>query len=198
VISAAPAAAPPLILASTSPYRRELLQRLGLVFTVRAPGVEEVARTGEAPADRARRLALAKARAIAREHPGACIIGSDQVAALGDQVLDKPGTAERCRAQLAQLSGRQAIFHTAAALLWRDTALEHLDATTVVFRELASDEIGRYVDREQPFDCAGSFRAERLGVTLFARLSTEDPTALVGLPLIWLAAALRRVGYRLP
>jgi septum formation protein len=191
---------PPLILASTSPYRRELLARLGVGFEVVAPGVPEEPLPRESPADRALRLATAKAQAVAGRHPEALVIGSDQVAAAGDRVLDKPGDATGCRAQLTLLSGRSAHFYTAGVLLGTRTPLHlaHVDTTTVVMRALTAPEIERYVEREQPFDCAGGFRAEAAGIALFECIESQDPTALIGLPLIWLAAALRAAGYQLP
>jgi septum formation protein len=189
-----------LILASTSAYRRELLARLGLPFEVLAPGVNEAHVTGESPADRALRLALAKAEAVARLHPRAIVIGADQVAACAEQLLDKPGDAARSRAQLTALSGRTALFYTACAVLGAsgNVHLAHVDTTTVAFRELSAAEIERYVERERPFECAGGFRAEALGITLFECIESRDPTALIGLPLIWLAAALRGAGFLLP
>jgi septum formation protein len=191
---------PTLVLASLSPYRRELLARLGLAFEVIAPGVSEAHAAGESPADRALRLALAKARAVTQRFPHAVVIGSDQVAACGDAVLDKPGDAQRCRAQLNSLSGRTARFYTACTVLGADgrVHLSHVDTTTVVFRTLSEEEIARYVEREQPFDCAGGFKAEALGIALFECIESQDPTALIGLPLIWLAGALRAAGYALP
>lgn len=191
---------PQLLLASTSPYRRELLARLRLPFEVQASGVAEEHRSGESPADRALRLATAKARAVGERHPGALVIGSDQVAACGADVLDKPGDAARSRAQLARLSGHSADFYTACVLLRVEPALHlaHIDTTTVVFRALTAVEIGRYVEAERPFDCAGSFKAEALGIALFECIESRDPTALVGLPLIWLAGALRSAGWSLP
>jgi 7-methyl-GTP pyrophosphatase len=191
---------PQLILASTSPYRRELLARLPLDFEVVAPGVGEEHVQGESPADRALRLATAKARAVARTRAGALVIGCDQVAACGGDVLDKPGDAARCRGQLALLAGRTAHFYTACVLLGAHPAAQaaHVDTTTVVFRALTAAEIERYVERERPFDCAGGFKAEASGIALFECIETQDPTALVGLPLIWLAGALRGAGYQLP
>jgi septum formation protein len=191
---------PPLILASTSPYRRELLARLRLAFESMPPEVPEEHREGESPADRSLRLALAKAQAVARLHPGALVIGSDQVAAVGEQLLGKPGDAARCRAQLATLSGKTARFYTACALLGVNAGvrLAHVDTTTVVFRSLSAAEIERYVACEQPYDCAGGFKAEGLGVALFECIESQDPTALIGLPLIWIAGALRGAGYHLP
>lgn len=191
---------PELILASTSRYRRALLERLGLPFTALAPGVTEETVEGELPPDRALRLSLAKAQAVAALHPGAVVIGSDQVASDGHTVLGKPGDAARCRAQLANVSGASVRFHTGCALLGAHGAvrLVHLDTTTVLFRPLGAREIERYVEREQPFDCAGGFRAEGLGIALFESIESVDPTALIGLPLIWLAGALRRAGFALP
>ena len=191
---------PQLILASTSPYRRELLARLALDFEVVAPAVSEEHLPGESPTDRALRLATAKAQAVSARHPEALVVGSDQVAACGGEVLDKPGDAARCREQLERLSGHTAHFYTACVLIGARPGphLAHVDTTTVVFRALAAGEIDRYVAREQPFDCAGGFRAEALGVALFDCIESQDPTALIGLPLIWLAGALRAAGYRLP
>jgi septum formation protein len=189
-----------LILASTSAYRRALLARLGLPFETESPGVSEAHVGGESPADRALRLALAKADAVARLHPQALVIGADQVAACGDELLDKPGDAARCRAQLATLSGRTALFYTACAVRGSSGSvhLAHIDTTTVLFRALSAEEIGRYVARERPFDCAGGFRAEALGISLFECIESKDPTALIGLPLIWLAGALRGAGFLVP
>lgn len=190
----------PLILASTSPYRRGLLARLGLPFVVESPGVDEAVLAGETPPDRAARLAAAKAHAVARRHRAALVIGSDQVAALDSTVLDKPGSAARCRVQLATLAGRTASFFTACALVGLDAGIDlaHTDTTRVVARALTDAEIDRYIEREQPFDCAGGFKVEALGIALFERIESTDPTALVGLPLIWLAAALRRAGLCVP
>lgn len=189
----------PLILASTSHYRRELLERLRLPFNVARPEVDETPHAGEAPPALARRLALAKAKAIAAHHPEAWIIGSDQVAALGDRPLGKPGTRENALAQLSAMSGRDIAFHTAICLLRGDEPpLEAMDSTLVRFRDLQSDEIERYVEAERPLDCAGSFKSEGLGITLFEAIESRDPTALVGMPLILLTALLRQSGFRLP
>jgi septum formation protein len=187
-----------LVLASSSPYRRALLERFGLPFQVARPETDEAPLEGELPPDRAARLALAKAQDVARRHPGAVVIGSDQVAALEHEVLDKPGNAERCRAQLGQLSGRRARFHTGCVVLQGDFRAVHLDTTSVRFRRLSGEEISRYVDRERPFDCAGGFKAESQGIALFESIDSSDPTALIGLPLIWLASALRSVGFQVP
>lgn len=189
----------PVILASTSVYRRVLLERLGVPFSVEGPGIDEAPVRGETPRERAGRLAAAKAQAVALRRPDAIVIGSDQVAAAGELILDKPGSAARAAAQLAALSGGAARFHTACAICgpggFRATCV---DDTLVVFRALATDEIERYVDRERPLDCAGGFKAEGLGIALFERIESLDPTALIGLPLIWVAATLRRLGHAVP
>jgi len=192
--------APPLILASTSAYRRELLGRLKVDFTCEPPGVEETVLAQELPMDRALRLAHAKAHAVSARHGHACIIGSDQVAVLGDRVLEKPGSAAAARAQLERLSGASARFYTACVVLCPQGGLRlaHLDTTVVSFRALHAAEIARYVAHDEPYECAGGFKAERLGVALMESIESFDPTALVGLPLIWVAAALRRAGYRVP
>ena len=191
---------PELILASTSPYRRLLLERLGIAFTVLAPQTAEDTLAGELPPDRALRLATAKAQAIASRRPDAVVIGSDQVAAIGSKVLDKPGDAVRSRAQLTAASGSSARFHTACAVIAPEAGVRmvHIDTTTVFFRSLTDQEIERYVERERTFDCAGGFRAEGLGISLFESIESHDPTAIIGLPLIWLAGALRRAGFVLP
>ena len=191
---------PTLILASGSRYRRDLLTRLALPFETLAPQVNEEHVAGESPADRALRLAFGKARAVSSRRPGAIVIGSDQVAAIGDQVLDKPGDAIRARAQLAALSGRSARFYTACTVLGGADGMQlaHVDTTTVVFRSLVAQEIERYTEQEQPYDCAGSFKVEALGICLIECIESQDPTALIGLPLIWLAGALRAAGFRLP
>jgi septum formation protein len=189
---------PPVVLASTSPHRRQLLERLRLPFTTQAPEVDEIELPGEAPATRAARLALAKARAVASVNPASIVIGSDQVASIrvGQQnlMLHKPGDRTHAHAQLAEMAGRTARFDTGVAVVLGETELTHVDLTAVHFRELSHLEIGRYIDREPAFDCAGGFKCEGLGVTLFETLETHDPTALVGLPLIWLCGALRQLG----
>lgn len=185
-----------LVLASTSRYRAELLGRLGLPFEREAPGVDESRRPGETPRELAIRLARAKAGAVAARHPGAWSLGSDQVAVLGDEVLGKPVTVERCIAQLMAASGREVVFLTAACLATADDPFlrEHVDETRVRFRELTEREVRRYVEIEKPLDCAGGFKCEGLGIALFERIDSSDPTALIGLPLIWVAAALREAG----
>ena len=185
---------PQIILASTSRYRRELLARLGLPFTTQAPGVAEDARDAEAPETMAARLALAKARSIVA--PGALVIGSDQVASLDGRILRKPGSADVAIAQLRACQGRAVLFHTAAAVVAADSGktLAHVDRTEVRFRRLDDAALAQYVRLENPLDCAGSFKAEGLGVVLFEQISSDDPTALIGLPLIFLANALRTLG----
>jgi septum formation protein len=191
---------PKLVLASTSAYRRQLLERLGIRFTVAAPDVDESPLPGETPIDLANRLARAKAEIIAHRHPASVVVGSDQVALFGREVIGKPGNPERCVEQLKMLSGQRLAFHTAVNVIQSDTGANqsHLDITTVQFRKLTNDEIERYVARERPVNCAGGFKAEALGITLFDRIESQDPTALIGLPLIWLSAALRRCGFVLP
>ena len=187
-----------LVLASTSRYRRELLSRLGLPFRAVAPQVEETPRPGEAPRALACRLAQAKAEAVAAQCPGALVIGSDQVAELDGRALGKPGSVAAAEAQLAASSGRSVRFHTALCLVdTRGAAAAPTlacDLTRVVFRALSHEDIARYVAAERPLDCAGSFKAEGLGIGLFERIENEDPTALIGLPLIALARMLRAVG----
>lgn len=191
--------APALVLGSTSPYRRALLQRLGLPFAVDRPEVDETALAGETPAALVERLAREKALAVSARHPGAWIIGSDQLAELDGRPLGKPGGRAGALAQLAGMSGREVTFLTAVCLAHDGaaTGLE-VDRTRVRFRDLAADEIERYVDAEQPFDCAGSFKSEGRGITLFEAIETRDPTALVGLPLIATSRLLRRAGFALP
>lgn len=189
----------PLILASTSRYRRELLGRLGLAFEVARPETDETPQPGEAPAKLAWRLAEAKAAAVAAQRPDAWVIGSDQVAEFDGLPIGKPGGREAAIAQLGAMSGREVRFCTGLCVL-RDgaAALSELDVTVVRFRDLSATEIERYVDAEQPFDCAGSFKSEGLGIALFEAIESRDPTALIGLPLIATARLLRRAGYALP
>lgn len=187
-----------LILASTSPYRRELLARLRLPFDVVRPEVDETAHAGESPATLALRLARAKAAAVALAHPEAWVIGSDQVADLDGVPLGKSGGRDAAIAQLAAMSNRAVVFRTAVSVRRGDVAHDALDATRVRFRPLAAGEIARYVDAEQPFDCAGSFKSEGLGIALFDAIETHDPTALVGLPMIATARLLRLAGFPVP
>ncbi len=188
--------APTLILGSTSPYRRELLARLRLPFEVVAPQVDETAMPGEAPCALALRLALAKAQAVATLHPGAVVIGSDQVAELDGQAIGKPGTHQRATDQLRRMSGRSVAFHTAVAVVRADTGFAQalLAPVRVQFRALSDAEIEHYLRADQPYDCAGSAKCESLGVALLAAIESDDPTALVGLPLIRTAELLRQAG----
>lgn len=185
-----------LILASTSPYRRELLARLRLPLETFAPEVDEAPLPGEAPETTALRLAHAKASAGRVRHPSALIIGSDQVADLEGQRLEKPGSHARAAAQLALLSGRSATFHTAVALLNAGSGMlrTQLVPTRVRFRTLTPGEIERYLQKEQPYDCAGSAKSEGLGIALLRSIEGDDPTALIGLPLIALTDMLRAEG----
>lgn len=191
---------PRIVLASTSRYRAELLRRVVPVFEQAAPDVDEPELPGEAPRERATRLAMAKAEAVATGRRDALVIGSDQVAALGDSILHKPGTIENARQQLRASSGNIVDFFTGLCLIdSREGARQVvLDRTRVVFRKLGDPEIDRYLALEKPFDCAGSFKSEGAGIALFERIETEDPTALVGLPLIALARLLRQAGVALP
>ena len=187
-----------LVLASTSPYRRELLARLHLPFDIARPEVDETALDAEIPPTLALRLAVAKAEAVAALHPGARVIGSDQVVDFGGIALGKPGGRDAAVAQLEGMSGRSVAFHTAVAVASGGAVTRALDTTVVHFRRLGRAEIERYVDLEQPFDCAGSFKSEGLGITLFESIESRDPTALVGLPLIATARLLRDSGLVLP
>lgn len=191
---------PSLILASTSVYRRELLARLRLPFTVAQPDVDETTLAGEPASERAQRLAKAKSQIIAQRHPDAWVIGSDQVAQCADAVLDKPGTAAQAHAQLRAASGRELRFHTALCLSHASSTAcwQALDITRVQCRVLTDAEISRYIAAEQPLDCAGSFKAEGLGISLFEHIRTDDPSALIGLPLIALCQLLRQAGFNVP
>jgi septum formation protein len=190
---------PRLILASTSVYRRDLFARLRLPFDTARPEVDETPLRHETPLALAERLAIAKAGVIARREPGAFVIGSDQVAELDGTPLGKPGDRDGAMAQLGAMSGREVRFRTAVCVQ-RDSTPPRvaIDTTTVRFRAITHGEIERYVDTEQPFDCAGSFKSEGLGITLFEAIETVDPTALIGLPLIATAQLLRQAGFQLP
>ena len=196
---------PPLILASTSTYRRDLLARLRLPFSCRPPEIDETRRADEQPLALAQRLARAKASVVALEHPDAWVVGSDQVAvridgSASELILGKPGTEALCIEQLRSSSGRTLSFMTAVAVVRHNgrRALEFVDTTQVVFRTLDDAAIARYVALETPFDCAGGFKSEGLGITLCESIDSVDPSALIGLPLIQLSKALRSVGYELP
>jgi len=189
-----------LVLGSTSAYRRQLLERIGIPFTVAASNVDEERLPGELPVDLVNRLARAKAEAVAHRNPKSLVIGSDQLAVCGHEVLGKPGSGERAILQLKSLSGQRVVFHTAVHVINTETGKHegHLDLTTVQFRPLGDEEIRRYVARDKPYDCAGGFKVESVGISLFTRVESQDPTALIGLPLIWLAGALRRSGFEVP
>ena len=198
--SAHPAAhSRPLVLGSTSRYRRELLERLRIPFAVTAPDVDETPQPGETPKALAQRLALAKARAVAAMHPESVVIGSDQVADLAGQPLGKPGEHARAVAQLRQMRGQTVIFQTALAVVCLASGFEQVDLAEVrvVFRDLSDDEIEAYLLAEQPYDCAGSAKSEGLGIALLESIDNDDPTALIGLPLIRTARLLRQAGVKL-
>ena len=188
--------APALILASSSRYRRELLERLRWPFEVVSSEVDETARAGEAPAALAQRLALDKARAVAARYPHAVVIGSDQVADLHGTALGKPGDHANAVTQLRQQSGQRVVFHTAVAVVLAATGFERCDlgSVTVQFRVLSSADIETYLRLEEPYDCAGSAKCETLGITLLESIASDDPTALIGLPLIRTARLLREAG----
>ncbi|MDH5708889.1 MAG: Maf family nucleotide pyrophosphatase [Hylemonella sp.] len=188
-----------LILGSTSPYRRELLARLNLPFDVASPLVDETPLTGETPSDLACRLALAKARAVATRFPDAIVIGSDQVADLDGESLGKPGSHERAVRQLQRMRGRTVIFQTAVAVVGLDSGFSQtaLAQVQVKFRQLTDAEIESYLQTEKPYDCAGSAKSEGLGIVLLDSIDNDDPTALVGLPLIRTARLLRAAGLQL-
>jgi septum formation protein len=199
-ISSSPPSLPCLVLASTSAYRRQLLERFGVPFETFSPQVDETRLPGEAPERLAERLALAKARDVSRSQPGALVIGSDQVATLGTEIFGKPGTVENAVAQLQRMSGQEVFFHTAVVLIDGRNAREQCEIvlTRVRFRALSEPEIRRYLEREPALDCAGSAKCEGLGIALLDALSGDDPTALIGLPLIALARMLRTAGVKLP
>ena len=190
----------PLVLGSTSRYRRELLQRLSLAFNVAAPDVDETPEPGETPRALALRLALAKALAVARQHPSAIVIGSDQVADLAGEPLGKPGNHERAVQQLRRMRGHTVVFQTAVAVVCLATGFEQVELAPVEvkFRDLSDAEIERYLRAERPYDCAGSAKSEGLGIALLDAIHSDDPTALVGLPLIRTCRMLRAAGLVLP
>ena len=187
---------PQVVLASTSPYRRELLERLRIPFIPMAPECDETPHPGEPPIDLSRRLARDKAVSLSDQFAEALIIGSDQVAELDGQPLGKPGTHEKAVIQLEQASGKAVGFHTAACVVdTRTMAIyEYVDRTEVHFRQLNEEEIESYLSAEQPYDCAGSFKSEGLGIALFRGIQNQDPSAIMGLPLIWLSQALMGCG----
>jgi septum formation protein len=185
-----------LILASTSPYRRELLLRLGLPFQTARPDVDETPIPGESPSQLSQRLAEAKAQAVARNFPNAWVIGSDQVAELNGDAIGKPENFERAADQLSAASGQRMNFYSAFCVMrWEPRKLiAAMDTTRVQFRRLSSSDIEQYLHKEQPYDCAGSFKSEGLGISLFDSIDSNDPTGLIGLPLISLCKALRQAG----
>jgi septum formation protein len=189
-----------IILASTSPYRRQLLERLKLPFSVASPQIDETRLPGEMPRELVLRLSESKARAVITSHKGALIIGSDQVAVLNGEILGKPGNRGNAIVQLQKCSGSSVIFHTGLCLLDADSEEMQLEDVLfeVKFRVLLPQQIERYVDHERPFDCAGSFKAESLGISLFEYMRGDDPTALIGLPLIRLTTMLQNAGIQLP
>ena len=198
--AAAPDHPMPLILASTSTYRRDLLNRLGLAFEVCSPGVDETPLAGERPADLAMRLALAKAQAVAVQHPGAVVIGSDQVADLHGEPLGKPGNHANAVVQLRRQSGQAVVFQTAVAVVCLDRhfAKTALATVQVQFRTLNEADIEAYLRAEPAYDCAGSAKSEGLGIALLERIDSDDPTSLIGLPLMRTCALLRELGIRVP
>lgn len=185
-----------LVLASESVYRKQLLQRLRVPFACMAPHLDETAEPEELPHQLATRLAREKAQVIAKQTQGAVIIGSDQVCACGADILGKPGNQQLAQQQLMACSGRAVMFFTALYVFDQRTekAYNVMDTTEVVFRQLSTQEIQAYLRLDEPYDCAGSFKVEQLGVTLFNAVNSQDPTALIGLPLIQLGKILRRCG----
>lgn len=194
-----PTSSKPLILGSSSRYRKALLDRLGLSYDCVSPDIDETALVGETAGDLVARLAKAKAQTVASTHPNAVVIGSDQVCINGDQILGKPHNVENAQAQLAAASGKAVSFLTSLCVLDTDgTAYEATSEIKVQFRDLSAEEISRYIASDKPLDCAGSFKSEALGVSLFASVSTDDLTALEGLPLIKTCEFLRACGFQLP
>jgi len=189
-----------IVLASSSPYRKSLIARLGLDCTAVAPDIDESELSGETPLQTALRLAEAKARRVSPKHPDAVIIGSDQVAVLDGSAIGKPGTHEAAVSQLQAMSGRTVVFHTALCVLDTQTAgLQSSNVpTSVSFRELSREQIERYLLADQPYDCAGSAKIESLGIALVEKVESDDPSALIGLPLIALVMLLRNAGVEIP
>lgn len=182
----------PLVLGSSSPFRRDLLARLGIPFTVLSPDIDETARAGESPRALALRLAGEKAQAVGRSHPGGLIIGCDQVAHIGSRVFGKPGTHQNASRQLAEMSGQTVVFESALCLLDARSGRVQIDSipTEITFRSLSASEIERYLHRDQPYGCAGSAKLESLGIALIERMCSDDPTAIIGLPLVRLCRML--------
>tara|TARA_R110000868_G_scaffold80095_8_gene227858 strand:- start:9259 stop:9837 length:579 start_codon:yes stop_codon:yes gene_type:complete len=189
-----------LILASTSKYRKELLGRLELPFRCVAPGVNEelLKQKGLKPKVLAQELALLKAQSVAKKHPNAIIIGSDQVAAIDELILDKPGDRTTAFKQLSLMQGREHFLFTAVAVITPSQEIQFIDTTTLSMKNLTDEQINRYLDRDEPFDCAGSYKIETSGISLFESVVSEDFTAITGLPLIILSKYLQKLGYDLP
>jgi len=189
-----------LILASSSKYRKKLLQRFSIPFDCRSPDIDESPKNHESPYQLVSRLATEKAQSVSIERPQAVVIGSDQIAVFEGQIIGKPGNHQVAKQQLSSFSGQVVEFLTAISVICHASGFQeqYTDVTRVSFRQLQSDEIDRYLDLEKPFDCAGAFKAESLGIVLFESIISEDPTALIGLPLIRTAAMLRSAGLRLP
>lgn len=190
----------PLILASTSPYRAALLERLGVPFTCEKSGVDEAPfkQRGDTPYDLALRLAIAKAEAVARKHPEAIVIGGDQTAACEDRILSKPVTFERAYEQLHFLAGKTHYLHSAIAVCGEERTESQITSVALTMRKLDREAVERYLRAEEPFDCAGSYKLESRGITLFETIDPFDESAVIGLPLLPLCELLRRFGYRLP
>jgi MAF protein len=189
-----------LILGSTSPFRKELLQKLGLSFEVDSPDIDESMLEAEQPEQFVQRLALEKAQAVAARHDNALVIGSDQVACIGSNILGKPGTRDKAIQQLTEASGKHVSFYTGLCLLNSTSGESQVvcEPFHVHFRELSQEQIERYLDAEEPYNCAGSFKSEGLGISLFEKLEGDDPNSLIGLPLIKLIAMLEREGVAVP
>jgi septum formation protein len=190
----------PIVLASTSRYRHELLSRLRVPFEVASPGVNESVwqQQGFSPSELAVRLAAAKARAVAEKRSDATVIGSDQVASIDGEILNKPGTRERAVEQLGRLAGRTHQLWTAVTMIAGDRQWDWLDETRLTMARLTREELIRYVEADDPIDCAGAYKIESIGIGLFERVETEDPTAIVGLPLTFVSRCLREMGWRIP
>lgn len=191
---------PSLILASTSKYRRELLQRLNVTFQCESPKIDESPLENETPLETCVRLAKLKCQDVASHHPGSIVIASDQVADVEGKAISKPGTHDKARAQLRSMSGKTIVFHTAVCLMHGEAEklIEFCVPTDVEFRELSPAEIERYLIAEEPYDCAGAAKSEGLGISLLSRIESTDPTALIGLPLIETSTALRELGLVIP
>ncbi|BAU58013.1 Maf family nucleotide pyrophosphatase [Halorhodospira halochloris] len=187
-----------LILASASTYRRDLLARLKLDFAVQAADIDESVPFDETAHHAVLRLAEMKARTVAEKNPGAVVIGSDQIALLGEKIIGKPNTREQAKQQLRQSSGRSVDFLTAVTVIDGEKVEQDIDTTRIKFRDLDDDAIDRYLDADEPYDCAGAIRSEGLGITLLAAVDTRDPSALIGLPLIALTRMLREAGFAIP